>query len=152
LREAGALFGRAVALAPALVEARVRLARVKTLQHDDDRAAALLDQVLAAQPAPRWRYMALLLLGGIRERAGRPDEAIRLYGEAIDARPDGQSAYLAMSHAMYAAGDRQTASKTLDRMFARALTPSADEPWWDYLFDWVDAQRFFQDLREEAQR
>lgn len=152
LRDAASLFGRAIALAPALLEAKVRLARVKTLQHDDSRAAVLLEQVLAAQPPPRWKYLALLLLGGVRERAGRADEAIRLYEQAIDIRPDGQSAYLAMSHTMYAAGDREAAGKTLDRMFARALTPVADEPWWDYLSDWIAVQLVFQELREEAQR
>ncbi len=153
LRDAGALFERAISADPAVVEARVRLARVKTLQHDDNRAAALLDQVLAAQPPPRWRYMALLLLGGVRERAGRTDEALRLYGQAIDTRPDGQSAYLAMSQASYGAGDRASASQILDRLFARALKPSADEPWWNYQDgDWIEGQEMLGALRAEAQR
>lgn len=153
LRDAAWLYERALTLDPALVEARVRLARVKTLQRDDSGAAPLLDRALTAQPTPQWRYMALLLLGGIRERAGRSDEAIRLYGQAIDTRPDGQSAYFALSHASYMAGDRESAGMTLDRLFARARTPSTGEPWLDYqIGDWIEAQALLQVLREEAQR
>jgi tetratricopeptide (TPR) repeat protein len=153
LHDAAGLFERALALNPALVEARVRLARVKTLQRDDNAAVPLLQQALSAQPTPQWRYLALLLLGGIRERAGHADEAIRLYEQAIDTWPDGQSAYFAMSHASYIAGDRESAGRTLDRLFARARTPSTGEPWVDYqIGDWIEAQQLLQALRTEAQR
>src|SRR5438034_1218075 len=50
LHDAASLFERALAIDPALVEARVRLAHVRTLEHDDARAVLLLNQALAAQP------------------------------------------------------------------------------------------------------
>ena len=153
LRDAATHFERAMALDPRLVEARVRLAHVRILQHDEARAAALLEAALAQQPAPRWTYLTQLMLGGIRERAGQSHAAIRFYADAVHSCPDGQSAYLAMSHAMYAAGDREAAATVLDRLFERALTPDSDDPWWDYqLGDWEEANQIFQALRAEAQR
>jgi tetratricopeptide (TPR) repeat protein len=153
LRDARALFERALAADAGSVEARVRLARVHTLEHDDKRAEVLLDPVLAAQPPAEWRYVALLILGNIRERASHHDEAVHLYEEAIAAQPDGQSAYLALSHVAYAAGDREGASKALDRMFARTLTATSAEPWWDYQFGaGASAKELLDALREQATR
>jgi tetratricopeptide (TPR) repeat protein len=153
LHKARTLYERALAADPTLVEARVRLARVMTLEHDDARAAALLDQALASQPPPRWKYMALLLLGGVRERAGRAADAIRLYTAALEAWPDGQSAYISMGHAMFAAGSREEAGEVLEKMFARGLAPTGGaDPWWDYQFDdWIHAQELLQALRDEVQ-
>jgi tetratricopeptide (TPR) repeat protein len=153
LHDARALFERALAADAASVEARVRLARVDTLVRDDKRAEALLDPVLAGKPAAEWRYMALMILGSIRERAGHRDEAVRLYESAIAAQPDGQSAYLASSHAAYAAGDRDGAKRALERMFARALTATSADPWWDYQFgEGASAKELLDALREEATR
>jgi predicted Zn-dependent protease len=153
LHNAAARFERAIALDPQLVEARIRLAHVHILRHEDVPAAALLEETLVHEPAVHWAYLARLMLGGIRERAGRREEAIHVFADAVRACPDGQSGYVAMSHAMFADGDRVAAAQVLDRLFGRALTPESDDPWWDYQSgDWKQADEITRALRAEAQR
>src|SRR5205814_861660 len=79
LKEAAALFDRALLTDISFPEARVRRAHVHILEHEDGQAAALLDQVLTSDPSATWKYLARLMLGGIRERAGDPASASRLY-------------------------------------------------------------------------
>ena len=153
LNEAAQLFERALAADPALVEGRIRLAHVRTLQHDDPAALLLLNQALAAQPPPPWIYLARLMLGGVQERAGQVETARQLYLAAIAIQPEGQSAFIALGQALHAAGDRRGAADVLARLFARRLTPSADDPWWDYPFGrWRDAEPMLAGLRAEARQ
>jgi Tfp pilus assembly protein PilF len=153
LNEAAQLFERALAADPALVEVRVRLAHVRTLQHDDATAILLLNQALASQPPPPWVYLARLMLGGIQERAGHSETAGQLYLSAIAIQPEGQSAFIALSQVLHGAGDRRGAADVLTRLFARRLTTSADDPWWDYPFGrWRDAEPMLAGLRAEARQ
>jgi tetratricopeptide (TPR) repeat protein len=153
LHDAAILFERALAIDPALVEARVRLAHARTLEHDDARAMLLLNQALAAQPEAAWVYLARLILGGIQERAGRPESAMQFYRAALAVKPEGQSAYIALSQAMHRRGDGRAAADVLVLLFNRHLTPTSDDPWWDYPFGkWRDAEPMLEGLRREARQ
>ena len=153
LKDAEKAFERVLAVDPACVEARVRLAHVHVLQHDDARAASLLTDALAAHPPPEWTYLAHLMLGGTRERSGQFAAAMQMYADAVTIRPQGQSAYIALSHAMYASGDPASAAAALDRLFALHLTPISQDPWWGYPFgDWTVADPMLRALRDEARR
>lgn len=132
LNEALTLLQRAATADAALVEARLRLARLYTLKKDDARAEPLLTAILGGQPAPPIKYLASLLLGGIRERQKQFDPAARLYVDAVLAVPDGQSAYLALAHIMHAANHRADAASVLDKLFARKAAQLTADPWWMY--------------------
>ena len=153
LQGAATLFERALAIDPLQVEARVRLAHVRTLEHDDARAMLLLNQALAAQPEAAWVYLARLMLGGIQERAGRAESAMQLYRAALAVKPQGQSAYIALSQAMHRGGDGRAAADVLVLLFRRHLTPTSDDPWWDYPYGkWRDAEPMLEGLRLEARQ
>jgi tetratricopeptide (TPR) repeat protein len=132
LNEAMTLLQRAAAADASLVEARLRLARLHTLKKDDARAEPLLTAILSGQPPPPIKYLASLMLGGIRERQKQFDPAARLYVDAVLAVPDGQSAYLALAHIMHAASHRDDAASVLDKLFARRATQLTADPWWMY--------------------
>jgi tetratricopeptide (TPR) repeat protein len=153
LREATTVFERVLAIDDTTVEARIRLAHIRIVERDDEHATALLEQALASEPAPEWTYIAELMLGDIRERAGRLQAAMEHYGLALAACPEGQSAYIALGHAMDAVGDSESAGRTIDRLFDQRLTPDADDPWWDYpIGNRRTAYQIFAELRAKVHR
>ena len=116
-------------------------------------AEILLNQALAGQQETAWVYLARLILGGIQERAGRAESAMQLYRAALAVKPEGQSAYIALSQAMHRGGDGRAAADVLALLFRRHLTPTSDDPWWDYPFGkWRDAEPMLEGLRVEARR
>lgn len=132
LTAAATLLQRAATADASLVEARLRLARIHTLKNDDARAEPLLTAILGGQPAPPVKYLASLMLGGIRERQKQFDPAARLYVDAVLAVPDGQSAFLALAHIMHSASHRDDASAVLDKLFGRRASSLTADPWWLY--------------------
>jgi tetratricopeptide (TPR) repeat protein len=153
LNEAMTLLQRAASADASLVEARLRLARLYTLKNDDGRAEPLLTAILGSQPAPPLKYLASLMLGGIRERQKQFDPAARLYVDAVLAVPDGQSAYLALAQIMHAANHRDDAASVLDKLFARRATQLTADPWWMYPLG-LDAalEARFGAIREEVRK
>ena len=153
LSEATAVFERVLAIDDAIVEARIRLAHIRVIQRDDEHAAALLERALASGLTSQWTYIAELMLGDIHERSGQVQAAIQGYERALAECPEGQSAYIALSHARAAAGENESAGLTIDRLLGRRLTPDADDPWWDYpLGDRRAAEQIFVALRDEVRR
>jgi len=132
LESAAALLDRALAADATLTEATLRRAHVHVLARQDPQAEARLTSVLSGAPAPPVKYLASLMLGGIRERAQQLEAAARTYVEAILAVPDGQSGYLALSHVMHRMNQPADAAAVLERMFGRAITNLAADPWWTY--------------------
>ena len=153
LNAAATLLQRAAGADASLVEARLRLARIHTLKQEDAKAEPLLTAILASQPAAPIKYLASVLLGGIRERQKQFDPAARLYVDAILAVPDGQSAYLALSQLMHADNHRDDAAAVLDKMFARRASQLTADPWWIYPLglDTALEARFGQ-LRDEIRK
>ena len=134
-------------------EARLRLAHVHVLKRDDARAEALLKDVLAAPPSPAIKYLGSLFLGGIRERQRQLDAAARLYVDAILAMPDGQSAYLALAHVMFSAGQRTDAATVLRRLYDRKIASAAADPWWVYAAGLdVATDKYFDEMRAEVRK
>ena len=86
----GLVSSRSEAIA---VEAKLVLAEAAEAAGNPDRAASLLQEV--ASPSKTGYYppdAALLLLGGLRERQGKKDEAKRVYDDLIARFPQGQFA------------------------------------------------------------
>ncbi len=129
---AASLFERALALSPAMAEARLRLARLAMDRGDDARAEQELRAVTQASADPGHVYLVHIWLGDIRERQKQWTAAAESYVEAVKARPDGQSAYVALAHALYEMGQRVQAAGVMDRWFARGVTSPVADPWWVY--------------------
>jgi len=153
LEAATTIFQHAIAAEPKLTEARVRLAHVHILRKDDAQAEKLLTEVLAGQPPAQLRYLADMMLGGIRERQGQLNPAAQLYADAFRASPGGQSAYLAIAHVYQKAGQPNEAATVLDRLFNLRIDNAAADPWWTYSMGLdanIDAR--FNDLRAEIRK
>ena len=90
----------ALALDPGLQEARLRLGKLLLDLRRAVEAESLLAEVDERGADDRQRYLARLFLGRVADRLGRPEEAPRLYGRALEAWPDSQAARLALAHAL----------------------------------------------------
>jgi tetratricopeptide (TPR) repeat protein len=153
LRNAAHEFETALQIAPSLVEARIRLAHVHILQHEDAAALDILNEALAVARDPRLVYIARLFAGGIREREGRMESAIGQYLAAAGVVPDGQSAYIALSHALQATRDGASAARALERLFSRPRVTNGGDPWWGYPHGhWSEATAILEALRVEARQ
>lgn len=132
LRQAEAEYARAIALDPALIEARVRHARVTALLGRGEQAARDL-RALTASNNPIVDYYAAMFLGDIERTLGNREAAADAFRRAAALYPRAQSPHLALSLLAVNGGDRSTALSALQRILALP----ADErlradPWWDY--------------------
>ena len=132
LTAAQASLEKALKLQPGLVEAKLRLAHVFAMKGDDAHAYSLITEVLAAKPAPAFKYLGSLMGGAVLERSRQFDAAAKSYVEAILAMPDGQSAYLALANILHKSGQKAEAGAVMDRMFARGAVGANADPWWTY--------------------
>ena len=132
LNAAQVALERALKIQPALVEAKVRLAHVLSVKHDDARASSLANEALAANPPPAMKYLASMIAASVLERDKRFDAAAKLYVQAILAMPDGQSGYIAFANLLYSSGQRAEAGSVMERFFSRSVTDASADPWWTY--------------------
>jgi len=123
---------KALKIQPTLTEAKVRLAHVLSMKHDDSRAYSLASEVIAGNASPTLKYIASLVGGAILERDKQMDAAAKLYVQAILAMPDGQSGYIALANILHLSGQRTEAGAVLDRLFARPVPTATSDPWWTY--------------------
>ncbi|GAB4260943.1 MAG: hypothetical protein Kow0092_10100 [Deferrisomatales bacterium] len=79
--EARAQFEKALALSPRLTEARVGLARVKSVQGEHAEAVAILEEAAQLSPHPERLYYEV---GLAHERAGEYRKAVEAYRKALD--------------------------------------------------------------------
>ena len=147
------LLERALAIEPAHVEARLRLARVISLSGDDRRAAPLLEPLLeAGDPTERRSaFLARLMLGTIRLRLGPRSDAVRLFEECVELVPSAQSGYVALANALHSSGKVSEASSVTERMFNAPAHPP--DPWASYSYGqyWI-AEPLLESLRKEARK
>ena len=130
LIQAREAFEHAVALNPALAEARLRLGRVYVLQKEDERAAPHLEQARAVEALPAYRYLASLMLGDVHARRGSIETATELYLGARRLMPNAQSSYVAHAHALRTAGRAGEATAVVTEMLDRGVHD--DDPWTFY--------------------
>jgi tetratricopeptide (TPR) repeat protein len=117
------------------LEARLHLGRIALEQRWFPQARLCFEDVDRKSHEGRQLYLARLLLGRLADREERPEEAIGDYRRALQARPDGQSAALALAHAL----ERTAGAAAARPLVAKALAPAprsgpSADPWRSYLF------------------
>ena len=133
--QARALYERAIALNPALVEAHVRLARELELAGNYAEAATQVRQALALSPPSDVAFYAHLFGARAASALGRDAEAEAHVQAALALYPAAGSAIIAASHVAFQRADPGTAVERLGRL-AEAPTAgsNAPDPWRQYIF------------------
>lgn len=151
LREAIGLYRSALATAPDLHEARLRLARTHYLLGDFAAAATAIAAIDRRATDGHLRYLTVLIGGSIAESAGRLDEAIDRFRQARALCRDCHSATLALSQALVRTGDRAAANELVDRLVNDAAWPPPMDPWWVYQQgQWHSIDGMLEQLRREV--
>jgi tetratricopeptide (TPR) repeat protein len=130
LREALRYLEQAVALEPALMEARLRLGRLLYRRGDFDRAAKELEVARQLAWLDELRYLALLFRGMVEAARGSYDQADRTYTAALGLLPTGQTAAIAKAETAYLRGRVGEAAAITQATLQQ--TKKAD-PWWNYM-------------------
>jgi tetratricopeptide (TPR) repeat protein len=113
-------------------EASLRLGYLRWATGDETEGRQALTQAAERTPDPDLRYLARFLLGWIAMAAKDNATAAREFGAALDARPDSQSASLALASIEQQRGDTaqayERAQATLDKR------PTDADPWRLFLY------------------
>ena len=117
---------------PDLVEAVLRLGRVRQLQGHATEARAAFDTVGRQPGGPDLRYLALMFRAELAEQDGDAVSADQLYRESLALMPVAQAPSLALSRLADSRGDLRDARRWLQRSFV-AVSPGREDPWWAYL-------------------
>ena len=130
LKRAERLYARALEQEPRLAEAMLRYGKVLGKRGRFEEAVQPLEQLLALEADYHIIYRARMTLGNLAERRGLPEPAIRHYRAAIELEPDWQIGYLALSHALHTASEREASRAALEE--ALFLSDSTESGWWEY--------------------
>jgi tetratricopeptide (TPR) repeat protein len=131
LKEAEDLYARARRLAPLDPDILLRHGKVLERLGRDAEARDPLLQVLELPAKADLHYRSRMALGGLSERAGDLDDAIKHYEAAAASIGSWQVAHLALAHALHASGAHDRARETLQE----TLSMSTEEDrggWWSY--------------------
>jgi hypothetical protein len=131
LDRAASRLKSSVAADGTLIEAHLRLARVRFLLGDDRAAAAELDLLKRSQAEPPIRYLTHLFSGQLQERRGDRSGALTEYESASTLLPVAQSARFAAARLAYLDGERTAAAR--DVAAALENKDSGADPWWWYV-------------------
>jgi len=133
IRQAEALFRRALDQQPDHVEARLRLGRTLFMRGRAQDAAEELRRAHAAAGDDLLKYYAAMFLGRAEEALGKFEVASDLYSRASTLYPNAQSPHVAHSALARRRGDRARALAAMERVFELAAGyPDGDDPWWTY--------------------
>ncbi len=132
LRRAESLFERAAALNHELIEARIRLARVRGLLGRPEQSATELRETLARTSDATLQYFGQMFLGVAETALGRGQHARRAFEAAARLFPRAQSPRLALGELARRAGDVEGASAVLLPHLGTTPVERSEEPWWDY--------------------
>jgi hypothetical protein len=133
LRHADEYYSRALAKAPAFVEARLRRGRVRGLMNRHAEAVLDLHRARELTTDREQSYYIRLFLGREEELLGRRDEARRHFEAAAELYPRAQSPSLAISRLAASRGDFSGARQALDGGLRSIPTePYSEDPWWIY--------------------
>lgn len=130
LHSAATLFADALRLDPALHGAALHLGRARMLQGSLDQARQNLEVATKSALASE-RYLALLFLGAIAERAGALDEAETRYRAALDEFRWGQSGPLALARLLSRTNRERESRDVVVALLGRGA-PAVD-PLWTFL-------------------
>ena len=128
--EAAEHYERALALDPRLVEARLRLGRVRVLQRRFDQALRELEPIALQPGNARQRYLARLFQGRVLEALADFDGSAAAFRAAADLVSGAQSALIALGRVLDRLGDPRAAQAALE---AASASGAPEDPWWDYL-------------------
>jgi hypothetical protein len=121
----------AAAADPGLVEARVRLGRVLSLEDRPDQAVTELTGALQVANDSFLGYLSALFLGGVLEQIGRAGDAERAYRTAIAFYPEAQTANIALLHLLFA---DPAASPVWRSARASLISARQRDPWMVYRY------------------
>ena len=143
-------FRQAAAMAPELVEARLRLGRTLYRRNDLPGATRELQAALELAVHEPVRYLALAFLGMVETARGDFQAADRLYGDAQRLFPSAQSISVIRSEAAYLSGRSADAASLVA---ARLREPAREDPWWMYsLGEWWHFEARMRAMRAEVRR
>jgi tetratricopeptide (TPR) repeat protein len=151
--EARKAFEQVLAADSTRDEARLHLA---STHFSLDRAAAarrILEELLDRNPRQEVAYLAHLFLGRVHEAERRPDAAKEEYALAFALDPAGQSAAIALSHALLMSGEADEARTVVESALQRARVRTQPDLLWVYSLGPSSLHAgMFEQLREEAGR
>lgn len=132
---ARAEYEAAVAAAPDLLEARLRLGRVLWRLGQPEKARVHFEAVIATATATDAdnRFLSHLFLGDVFEDRGQLAEAESQYRAAIDLEPQSARAVVALSHVRFLQGDTASAREILAASLEAARPQAGVDPWVSYL-------------------
>jgi tetratricopeptide (TPR) repeat protein len=151
LREAEAMFRRALEVKPDHPEARMRHGHVLALLGRHADAVVELRRAAGELEDPQLLYYAELFLGAEEETLGNRDAAGAAYTHAAELSPRAQSPLLALSELARRYGDRPAALRAMERLFTLSGDDRSehDDPWWWY---YVAQARDADDLLDAMRR
>ncbi|MGE0455556.1 MAG: hypothetical protein AB7Q30_18615 [Vicinamibacteria bacterium] len=123
-------LARALQLAPDLVEARLRLARVRILRGHAADALPHLAFVGERAPLASRRYLALLFRARAHEQLGDLAAAADAYRTALGVAPAASAARVGLGRSLTLLGEPSLAQETFAE--AMALSDATPDPWWSY--------------------
>jgi len=126
-------YAAAVATAPGLFEARLRLGRVLWRLGQAEAARPHIEAVVSGSTNVDLRYLAHLFLGQIHEDRSQWPEAEQQYRQALDLQPGSQRAAVALSHMRFVQGDTGSARDTLTAYIESVRPGAGVDPWVSYL-------------------
>lgn len=133
LRNAEELFRKALDADPRMVEARIRLARVRADLGRHEEAARLLTEAAPFATDPVMAYYLRLFLGESAVAIGQQDVAQTSFQHAAELFPSAQTPRVALSQLARSLGNGAGAHAALGPLFALpADAPDRYDPWWDY--------------------
>lgn len=132
LEKARRALRSAVAVDPALVEARLRLGRVAWRLGETAEARSALEEVLGLKPGADTAFLAHLFLGRLDEDAGRLEAAARSYEAALALDARCQSARLALSHVRLRLGDAAAARREVETALGFVDRRPGGDAYWRY--------------------
>jgi tetratricopeptide (TPR) repeat protein len=151
--EAQRTFEEALAAAPQLHEARLRLGRVQMRLGKTEAARASFEAVLAKDAEDPVTFLARMFLGRIEQEAGRLGEAEKQYLAALELKPASQPAAVAVSHVRQLQGDPDRAREVLQRFLAYAHRRTETDPFIDYFMaHTATGQRLLEELRRANEK
>jgi tetratricopeptide (TPR) repeat protein len=141
----------ALAIDPGLGLARVRLGRVLWQLGELEPARRALEAALPALGELDHVYVAHLFLGRVHQDAGRLADATSEYRLAVALHPSALAPGMALSNALWLAGDAEGARAALAQGLRAAGRRRARDPYWDYLaINAQDVFDLFEALRQES--